>query len=58
MEESKKKILRPVTFEEEEIRGLKDMANIMDGDRACDSNYTWKSIENSDSGYGGDYPES
>jgi hypothetical protein len=43
--ESKIIISRHVTFDEEELPGVKDMADIMDGDDASDSSYTCKSIE-------------
>jgi hypothetical protein len=56
--ESKIIISRHVTFDEEELLGLKDMADIMDGDGASDSSYACKSIEISDSGYDNEYSES
>jgi hypothetical protein len=56
--ESKLGISRHVTFDEEELPGLKDMADIMDGDGASDSSYTCNSIESSDSGFDGVYSES
>jgi hypothetical protein len=56
--ESKIIISRQVTFDEEELPGLKDMADIMDGDGASDSSYTCKSIESSDSGYDSEYSDS
>jgi hypothetical protein len=55
--ESKIIISRQVTFDEEELHGLKDMADIMDGDGASDSSYACKSIESSDSGYDSEYSE-
>jgi hypothetical protein len=56
--ESKIVISRHVTFDEEELPGLKDMEDIMDGDGASDSSYACESIEISDSGFDGDYSES
>jgi hypothetical protein len=56
--ESKIIISRHVTFDEEELPGLKDMAHIVDGDGASDSSYACKSIESSDSGYDSEYSES
>jgi hypothetical protein len=47
-----------VKFDEEELPGLKDMADIMDGDGASDSSYACKSIESSDSGYDCEYSDS
>jgi hypothetical protein len=55
---SKLSILRHATFDEEELPGLKDMEDIMDGDGASDSSYACKAIESSDSGFDGDYSES
>jgi hypothetical protein len=49
---------RHVTFDEEELPGLKDMADIMDGDGASDSSYACKSIESSDFGYDSEYSDS
>jgi hypothetical protein len=49
---------RHVKFDEEELPGLKDMADIMDGDGASDSSYACKSIESSDSGYDSEYSDS
>jgi hypothetical protein len=43
-------ISRHVTFDEEDLPGIKDMADIVDGDGASDSSYACKSIESSDSG--------
>jgi hypothetical protein len=56
--ESKIIIARHVTFDEEELPGLKDMEDIMDGDGACESRYACESIESSDSGFDIDYSES
>jgi hypothetical protein len=55
---AKTTISRRVTFDEEELPGLKDMADIMDGDGASDSSYAFKSIESSDSGYDSEYSDS
>jgi hypothetical protein len=56
--ESKIITSRHVTFDEEELPGLKDMADILDGDGASDSSYACKSIESSDSGYDIEYSDS
>jgi hypothetical protein len=56
--EAKIIISRHVTFDEEELPGLKDMADIVDGDGASDSSCACKSIESSDSGYDSEYSES
>jgi hypothetical protein len=49
---------RHVIFDEEELPGLEDMADTMDGDGASDSSYACKSIESSDSGYDSEYSDS
>jgi hypothetical protein len=56
--ESKIIISRHVTFDEEELPGLKDMEDIMDGDGASDSCYACGSFESSDPGFDSDYSES
>jgi hypothetical protein len=56
--ESKIIISRHVTFDEEELPGLKDMEDIMDGDGASDSSYACESIESSGSSFDSDYSES
>jgi hypothetical protein len=55
--ESKIITSRHVTFDEE-LRGLEDMADTIDGDGASDSSYLCKSIESSDSGYDSEYSDS
>jgi hypothetical protein len=47
--ESKIITSRHATFDEEELPGLKAMADTMDGDGASDSSYACKSIDSSDS---------
>jgi hypothetical protein len=56
--ESKIITSRHVTFDEEELPGLTDMADTMDSDGASDSSYACKSIESSDSGYDSEYSDS
>jgi hypothetical protein len=56
--ESKIITSRHVTFDEEELPGLQDMADNIDGDGASDSSYASKSIESSDTGYDNEYSES
>jgi hypothetical protein len=56
--ESKIIISRYVKVDEEELPGLKDLQDLMDGDGASDSNYACGSIESSDSGFDSDYSES
>jgi hypothetical protein len=49
--ESKIIFSRHVTFDEDELHGLKDMEDITDGDGASDSSYACESIESSDAGF-------
>jgi hypothetical protein len=56
--ESKKIISRHFTFDEDELPGLKDMEDIMDGDGASDSSHACESIESSDAGFDSGYSES
>jgi hypothetical protein len=59
MEESQKELSRDTSrLTRKELPGLKDMADIMDGDGASDSSYACKSIESSGSGYDSVYSDS